>query len=216
MPIQYRKLVVTDAQPCVALRREMLLESPASFGSSPEDDLGSDLQRVRKRLSSTSEEATLGAFDPQDRLIGSVGVWCAGKPKRRHIASIWGMYVAPSHRRQGVGRQLMEAAIAFAKAQEGVAQVQLSVSASAPGAQRLYESLGFTVWGTEPDALRVDGQSFDEHHMALDLTHAARPSHAATHADAEESPTKRLVPVRLDKQLKAEATRPPPPEAPAM
>lgn len=153
----------------------MLLDSPASFGSSPEDDMGSDLERVRQRLTDQRGQTVIGAFDRESQLIGSVGVWCHVKLKEKHKASVWGMYVAPHHRRQGIGRKLMEAAIQFAASQTGVTQVQLSVSASAPGAQRLYESLGFTVWGTEPDALRVDGQSHDEHHMSLELAPPTGP-----------------------------------------
>jgi hypothetical protein len=41
--------------------------------------------------------------------------------------------------------------------------------ASSPEAQRLYERAGFQVWGTEPDALRHDGQAVVAHHMALHL-----------------------------------------------
>ena len=172
MAITIRPLKVADAEPCAALRRAMLLDSPASFGSSPEDDLGSEVERVRDRLAGQTGQAVFGAFDRETQLVGSVGVWCQSKQKEKHKASIWGMYVAPSFRRKGVGRQLMEAAIDFARAHGGVTQIQLSVSASAPGARRLYESLGFVVWGIEPNALCVGGKLFDEHHMTLDLTGA--------------------------------------------
>ena len=36
-------------------------------------------------------------------------------------------------------------------------------------ARRLYERAGFEIWGTEPEALRHDGQSVAEHHMALHI-----------------------------------------------
>ncbi|XAL98919.1 GNAT family N-acetyltransferase [Phycisphaeraceae bacterium D3-23] len=170
MTIHYRKLGVADAEASVALRKAMLLDSPASFGSSPTDDRGSDIVQVRERLQASAQHAAFGAFDDTAGLVGSVGVGLHTKLKENHKASVWGMYVAPAFRRRGVGRRLMAEAITFAQAAQGIAAVQLSVSASAPGAQRLYESLGFVVWGTEPDALRIDGQSFDEHHMALKLS----------------------------------------------
>ncbi len=50
--------------------------------------------------------------------------------------------VDPDHRRQGVGRQLLEAAIA-ALIQLGAPQVQLSTAAPNKGAQKLFASLGF-------------------------------------------------------------------------
>jgi RimJ/RimL family protein N-acetyltransferase len=51
----------------------------------------------------------------------------------------------------------------------GVSKVQLSVSSTAPAAQRVYESLGFVAWGRESDALRLNGNSADEIHMDLRL-----------------------------------------------
>ena len=169
MTLTYRKLEVADAETCVALRKEMLTNAPGSFGSSPEEDRGSDLALVRERLTGSADQAVFGAFDKTAGLVGSVGVHCATRLKERHKASVWGMYVAPAFRRQGAGQALMQSVIAFAQSAPRIEQIQLSVSASAPGAHRLYESLGFVVWGTEPDALRVTGQSFDEHHMMLVL-----------------------------------------------
>lgn len=169
MTVNIRQLATADAGACVALRKEMLLDAPASFGSSPEDDRGSDLAQVRKRLAGGSDHATFGAFDDAAGLIGTVGVGRHPKLKENHKASVWGMYVSPAFRRRGIARQLMEAAIAHAAGLSGVRQVQLSVSETAPGAQRLYESLGFVVWGVEPDALRVGGAGHDEVHLALRL-----------------------------------------------
>ncbi|MEM9420869.1 MAG: GNAT family N-acetyltransferase [Planctomycetota bacterium] len=169
MPIQYRKLIAADAEQSVSLRKAMLLDAPASFGSSPEDDRASDLTHVRTYLQPNPLHASFGAFDEDAGLVGTVGIGCQTKRKSKHIASIWGMYVAPEFRRQGVGKALMQHAIAFARSAHDIEAVQLSVSASAPGAQRLYESLGFVVWGTEPDAMRINGEPYDEKHMALAL-----------------------------------------------
>jgi RimJ/RimL family protein N-acetyltransferase len=79
------------------------------------------------------------------------------------------MYVVPGHRRQGIAADLLQAALRHARLLPGVSWVHLSVSSAAPGARRLYERTGFEVWGTEPEALRHDGQSVVEHHMALHL-----------------------------------------------
>ncbi len=55
---------------------------------------------------------------------------------------VYDLMVDPDHRRQGVGRQLLEAAIA-ALIQLGAPQVQLSTAAPNKGAQKLFASLGF-------------------------------------------------------------------------
>jgi len=80
---------------------------------------------------------------------------------------VGGMYVSPAHRRGGLGRALMSAAVAHARTVSGVRLVTLSVSDSTPAARRLYEAVGFRVWGTEPQALQYEGRLVDEHHMTL-------------------------------------------------
>jgi RimJ/RimL family protein N-acetyltransferase len=160
-----RELRESDAEAYVALRRQALLDSPLAFGASPADDFVSSAETVRERLRGAPEWAILGAFQPA--LVGSVGVFRGHHAKGSHKARIWGMYVAPGHRRCGIGADLLQAAVRHARSLPGVTWVHLSVSAAAPGARRLYERAGFEVWGTEPEALRHDGQSVVEHHMAL-------------------------------------------------
>jgi ribosomal protein S18 acetylase RimI-like enzyme len=60
----------------------------------------------------------------------------------RPIWILYDLYVAPTCRRAGVARRLMEAAHAFARAQ-GAATVELDTAHSNTSAQTLYESLGY-------------------------------------------------------------------------
>jgi RimJ/RimL family protein N-acetyltransferase len=48
-------------------------------------------------------------------------------------------------------------------------QIHLSVASSQPGAKRLYQSQGFETYGTEPHAMKVNGEYCDEDHMVLRL-----------------------------------------------
>lgn len=52
------------------------------------------------------------------------------------------LFVAANYRRQGIGKQLIEAAIEFAKS-EGATFMQLETMADNINAQRLYEAIGF-------------------------------------------------------------------------
>ena len=116
---------------------------------------------MRERLASGPGNVIVGAFDPG--LVACVGVLHAPRhPKGAHHAHIWGMYCQPAHRRRGLGRAIMEAAIAHARTLEGVTQLNLGVSVTTPGAQALYESVGFVAWGREPRAMKVDGVYHDE------------------------------------------------------
>lgn len=49
----------------------------------------------------------------------------------------------------------------------GVTTIQLACSENSTAAAALYRSLGFTQWGTEPDAIRIGGKSYNELHMSL-------------------------------------------------
>jgi ribosomal protein S18 acetylase RimI-like enzyme len=140
------------------LRRRALAEAPLAFAASPETD-------VVVQIGKAPDWMLLGAFD--DVLVGSVGLIRSRHPKAAHKMHLWGMYVAPTHRRQGIASLLLEAAIAHARSIPGVDWVQLGVTSDAAGARRVYERAGFVTWGVEPDALRFEGRTVGEEHMAL-------------------------------------------------
>jgi ribosomal protein S18 acetylase RimI-like enzyme len=89
--------------------------------------------------------------------------------KAAHRACVWGVYVKPGYRRNGVGGKLLTETLEHARRMDGVALVYLSVSERTPNAKRLYETAGFKVWGVEPDCIRYAGESAREYHLALAL-----------------------------------------------
>jgi GNAT superfamily N-acetyltransferase len=165
--LEIRRLGVEDATALMRLRREALENEPLAFASSVEDDRAASLEFVRTALADKEAQAVFGSFEGGE-LTGMLGLLRGSKRKQRHTAGIWGMYVASGSRNRGVGRALLEAAIAQARGW-GVRQVQLSVTETALTARRLYESAGFRAWGQEPRALLWEGRFVDEHHLALDL-----------------------------------------------
>jgi len=174
-----RSLRPDDAPALVALRRHALEIEPFAFAASLEDDRALSIDFVRSALADESEQGVFGHLHGGD-LTGMVGVMRDPKAKRRHTAMIWGMYVTPSARNAGVGRALVEAAIAFARRWPGVDLLHLGVTETALPARRLYERLGFRPWGREPRALQWQGRFVDEHHLvlALDRRGSGSPSPA--------------------------------------
>lgn len=162
-----RELREQDAESYAVLRREALLAAPLAFAASPADDVAASVEAIRETIRRAPEAVILGAF--RDGLVGALGVARDRHHKASHKVHVWGTYVAPRHRRQGLASALLEAALRHARALPGIAWVHLSVSSAAPEARRLYERAGFRIWGTEPDALRHEGRILDEHHMALRL-----------------------------------------------
>ena len=168
-----------DAGRLYLLRREAISGEPTAFGSSPADCRFREIGAVEECLAD-GNRAVFAIADPVDpqRLVAMAGISRETRAKQRHRSSIWGVYVSPAHRGRGFGRSVVAACVDHASTWPKIEWVTLSVSAEGEAARSLYESLGFTTWGTEPDALRIDGAAIAQHHMVLRLS---------TSKDARES-----------------------------
>jgi ribosomal protein S18 acetylase RimI-like enzyme len=165
--LHIRRLAPADAEALVKVRREALLTEPLAFGAADTEELAL-LTFARRALGEREQQAVFGQVDGGE-LAGMVGVIRVAGLKEQHKSYVWGMYVAPRARGQGVGRALMQAAIGHARGWPGVEQVQLSVTEASASARRLYVALGFRRWGTEPRALCWEGRYLDEEHLVLHL-----------------------------------------------
>ena len=87
-------------------------------------------------------------------LAGSVGVNPVGERRKLAHRATVSIAVLQAYWGLGLGRRLMEAALAAA-AEMGFSQVELGVFSDNETAIRLYESLGFAVWGGVPMAFRL-------------------------------------------------------------
>ena len=159
-----RRLTPSDAPAYQSLRLAALRESPTAFSSSYEDECDTPLSAIEAHMAPDSGRNRFGAFDGE-ALVGVVGVGREAAAKLRHKAFVGGMVVAPAWRNQGVGRQLLAHALAFADAMPGVRQVTLSITAGNAAALALYASMGFRVFGQEPRALCVDGVFYNTIYM---------------------------------------------------
>ncbi|WP_435106778.1 GNAT family N-acetyltransferase [Arhodomonas sp. AD133] len=173
--VRIRPLTTVDAASFKALRLAGLRECPVAFGSSYEEERDGTLANVSERIGPTATSAVFGAFDSSE-LVGVLGVSRHTARKWWHKASLWGMYVMPAHRANGVARALLNRGIRFAASMAGVRWLTLSVAVTNAAAQALYESVGFRCYGREPEALCVGGVYHDERLMALPLTRRAGPN----------------------------------------
>ncbi|MEK0316802.1 GNAT family N-acetyltransferase [Cohnella sp. 56] len=89
--------------------------------------------------------------------------------KSAHKGSVYGVYVSPESRGKGAGKTLMLALIRRARGLDGLEQINLTVVSDNVTAKRLYESLGFEVYGIERRAIKYGGRYFDEELMVLRL-----------------------------------------------
>jgi RimJ/RimL family protein N-acetyltransferase len=167
-PCTIRRMNPDDAHAWAQLRQEALESHPLAFGASLPDKFSALVETAIDRLKTSEDSAVFGAFIG-NALVGTVGIRRDDGAKERHKSLLVAMYVRSGNRRTGVGELLARSAIRHARSWEGVEQIQLVVNDVAPEAKRLYERLGFRIWGIEPRSLRHNGVYTEATHMILDL-----------------------------------------------
>jgi ribosomal protein S18 acetylase RimI-like enzyme len=123
-------------------------------------------------------------FDIADVLVAELDGAIAGYVKLgpilpiesvRHVLEIKGLAVSPAHRRRGVGRALMDAAVHEATTR-GARKLTLRVLGPNAGARDLYAACGFEIEGVLRELFFLDGRYVDDILMALPLTAAGSPA----------------------------------------
>ena len=164
-----QRLRAGDAADFHQLRLQALHDAPSSFTTSLSTEEGMTPAQCAERMEGATLSAVWGARDVQGQLVASTGLLHDAKDKVRHKATIYAVYVAPQARGQGLSRQLVEAALAYARSQPLLDQVLLSVTSTNTAAHRLYLSLGFAAYGCEPRAIVTAEGYHDQILMHLPL-----------------------------------------------
>ena len=128
-----------------------------------------DERRYLKAVRRHADAAVLVALDG-DRIVGRLSLARDPHPASAHVADL-GMMVAASHRRRGIGRKLLDASVAWARA-AGVEKLELHVFPWNEPAIRLYEDFGFEREGLRRRHYLRDGVAVDALLMAYHLPSA--------------------------------------------
>ena len=104
-----------------------------------------------------------------ERLAGIAGCHRERAVKQRHVAYLWGVYVAAEHRRIGLGPRLIDAVVARARTWPGLEALWLDVTTTNAVARTLYASCGFVGAAIKPSSLKLGDRYYDEELMVLDL-----------------------------------------------
>ena len=155
----------TDLLAFREIRIESAREAPESFRATEEEMRSTPIETFHKPLSGhDGEPHFIGAF-VESALVGVAALFFEESQKLAHKATVGSVFVTPASRSNGIGRALMSELLRIAREDEKLVQLNLSVSVTNLAAVKLYESLGFSIFGTERNAACVDGTGYDEHHM---------------------------------------------------
>ena len=152
------------------LRLEALRDNPTAFGADYQQDINrpDSFGEVRVHNGQGDGDVVIYVAEDAGELVGMAGVYRPDNPKVRYSGTLWGVYVRPAWRGRGLGRQVSQACVEWARA-KGLDILKLGVTIPNPPAVRCYESLGFRSYGIEPKTFMIAGQYYDLMRMFLEL-----------------------------------------------
>lgn len=138
------------------LRLRALASDPAAFGAShaKESALGDDEWRARLE----GDDGAVFAVMQGDEPVGMLGI--ARREGAPPAAIVWGLWVAPQARGQGVSGGLQQACRAWAAA-NGIGVMRLMHRAGNAVARGFTDRHGYSLIGSEADFVWPDGKADD-------------------------------------------------------
>ena len=128
-------------------------------------------QKIQKSWVNSQDKSSLekvwGLFD-DETIVGHLEFSVSSLPTMNHRARM-GMGLEIPYRGKGFGKQLLSTAIHWSRTIDSLDWIDLNVFSHNQAAINLYKSFGFIKMGNIPDRIRVDGQSIDDLHFALNL-----------------------------------------------
>lgn len=125
------------------LRLRALQDAPYAFASAYEDEAHTRPADWEQR-GVGSHRAAVFVAEADDAWVGLTGGFL--DEDKSATVRVWGMWVAPEARGQGVGAKLLDAVTAWAR-DAGATRLELCVTDAADPAARLYERFGFKPTG---------------------------------------------------------------------
>jgi len=144
MTIRSATAAQSDQDAIVHHRRAMFLDMGYTDQHAL-DAMSAQFRPWLRRKMEAGEYLAWFALAPDASIAAGLGLWLMDWPPHLVAPGPWrgnilNVYCEPSHRRRGMARALMEAALAWCTAN----QVGAVILHASPEGRRLYESLGFT------------------------------------------------------------------------
>ena len=150
-----------DVEAFRTLRLEALRNHPEAYSADYDEQVNRTHEQWAARLRSGNTFVACAGDEDGIPLVGMAGIFREDKPKTQHKGTIWGVYVRPVWRGQGLAQKLVQSCVDWATAQH-LRYVMLAVVTTNFAAVNSYKKCGFTIYGAEPDGIFWNNTYYDE------------------------------------------------------
>lgn len=160
--VELVQLPVAEWRAYRALRLRAVRDAPSAFGWRYDDLARRPDAYWQGKLAAAAEGRTDWLLFARrgGRLVGVAGAFLDRHHADPHTVDVFGMYVCPEARSQGIGTRLLSGLLELLHHTGRIRRVQLYVNADQEAAVRLYRRLGFSVVRHERGRLG-DGRDHD-------------------------------------------------------
>ena len=162
--ITIRQLKIEDVDDFKTIRLSALKQASEMFGSTYKVESQRPIEMFIERITNN----VIFAAYQNKQIIGVIIFHQESGLKASHKANLFGFFIEPDYRNQGIASRLLQAAIQYGR--QCVEQITLSVVSENTSAIHLYQKHGFKVYGIEPRSMKSEFGYQDETFMILLLT----------------------------------------------
>lgn len=160
MNFEIRQPRIEDAESVIEHKIKVTKENPDTLATAIENqepDLNDQIEKIK---STDENDLKLVAVDG-DKVIGIINMFHDHRHKFRHIGQ-FGISVQQEYAGHGIGSKLIEEVVQFAKENENIEKLILTVFGNNDGAIRLYERFEFETEATLKDQVKLNDGSYTD------------------------------------------------------
>ncbi|EGW37063.1 GNAT family N-acetyltransferase [Desulfosporosinus sp. OT] len=155
-------LVVLEYINKVSTESDNLTFGECEFGITEDEEVG-----IIETITKSDNQLMLCAFI-DDKLVGQL-VFRGGSRLRIRHAGEFGITVLQAHWGKGIGSEMINYLIAWAKETQIIRKINLRVRSDNQQAISLYRKFGFVSEGTITREFLINGEFYDSIHMGLEI-----------------------------------------------